>query len=60
MNKSAARSVVLVWFVLCLGLGLAGIYFGMRTVLPGPASHEVILSNPGEVLAINGGIPRKD
>ena len=52
--------IVWTWILASFFLGLTGFFSGFKTVLPGPSSREIIFSNPGEVIAINKGIPPKD
>lgn len=60
INSARPWRAVWWWLSSSFLLAILGLFFGMQTVLPGPASLEVISSNPGEILAIHSGIPPKD
>lgn len=58
--QSAALGVVVLWLIVSALLAGIGFGVGTQTILPGPASYEALLRNPGERLALKHGIPPTD
>lgn len=59
-EKTKAIITVSVWIVISIFIGLIGLGIGIRTIIPGPASTDSLLSNAGEKKAIAAGIFPKD
>ncbi|MCB0320922.1 MAG: MMPL family transporter, partial [Bdellovibrionales bacterium] len=52
--------VTLGWFFLSIALGIFGLWYGTRTVIPGPTNKETLLQNPGERESFRIGLPPRD
>lgn len=54
------RLVVLLWLLGSSLLAIFGFATGFDTVIPGPASRDALLRNPGERVALQGGMKLRD
>lgn len=59
LHRSAIRTVAR-WIVLALSLAVVGYVVGSRTMVPGPSSREALERNPGEIVALQHGIPPRE